>query len=64
MDVDERTSMMSETSPFFQEVPTFAKTDELTVTFYANLPSEVKRDLKNAGAQHFWNVSRRGLWLL
>ena len=27
----------------------FAKSDELSVTFYANLPVEVKQVLKNAG---------------
>jgi nuclear pore complex protein Nup133 len=28
---------------------TYAKTDELSVSFYANLPVEVKQVLRNAG---------------
>lgn len=48
MDVDDATSIQSD-SPSFPEVTTYAKTDELAVTFYANLPIEVKQVLRNAG---------------
>ncbi|KAF5315570.1 hypothetical protein D9611_004731 [Ephemerocybe angulata] len=47
MDVDETSSVMTD-SPMFPEVTTYAKTDELSVTFYASLPVEVKRELRNA----------------
>ena len=53
MDVDERSSMMTDATSFIPEVTTYAKTDELSVTFYANLPIEVKQVLRNAGMLYF-----------
>lgn len=52
MDVDEVASVSDSSFP---EVATYAKTDELTVTFYANLPIEVKQVLRNTGEfSVFW----------
>lgn len=47
MEIDDRSSVMSDSS-MLPEVTTYAKTDELAVTFYANLPVEVKQVLRNA----------------
>jgi hypothetical protein len=47
MDVDERESVFSERVPKSETV--FATSEELTASFYANLPAEVKQSLKNAG---------------
>lgn len=52
MDIDEGSSILSERSVSRVET-VFAKSDELSVTFYANLPVEVKQVLKNAGELAF-----------
>ena len=58
MDVDDGRSVLSDsrgTGGGLQK-PTqvvFAKSDELSVSFYANLPVEVKQVLKNAGELSF-----------
>jgi nuclear pore complex protein Nup133 len=46
MDVDEGGSVVHGPS---KSETLFAKSDELSVAFYANLPVEVKQVLKNAG---------------
>jgi nuclear pore complex protein Nup133 len=54
MDVDEGSSVFTErmNSRTSGEM-LFAKSDELTVSSYANLPVELGQVLKNAGNYHF-----------
>lgn len=49
MDVDDAGSSVVHTASKSETL--FAKSDELSVAFYANLPVEVKQVLKNAGEQ-------------
>jgi nuclear pore complex protein Nup133 len=50
MDIDERGSAMSEQSSRVASDFIFSKTQEMSVSFYANLPLEVKQVLRTAGA--------------
>jgi hypothetical protein len=50
MDVDERGSAMSEQSSRVASDLIFSKTHEMSVSFYANLPLEVKQVLRTSGA--------------
>ena len=50
MDIDERGSAMSEQSSRVANDLIFSKTQEMTVSFYANLPLEVKQVLRTSGA--------------
>jgi nuclear pore complex protein Nup133 len=47
MDVDEGNSMLSDRSGRTETL--FAKSEEMSAAFYANLPVEVRQVLKNAG---------------
>lgn len=47
MDVDEGSSIFSDRTGRMETL--FAKSDEMSVAFHANLPVEVKQVLKNAG---------------
>jgi nuclear pore complex protein Nup133 len=46
MDVDEGSSMLSDRTARMETL--FARSEEMSVAFYANLPVEVKQVLKNA----------------
>lgn len=48
MDIDESESVATERTRTYGET-TYAKSDELTVLFYASLPVEVKQVLRSAG---------------
>ena len=50
MDVDERGSTLTEHSSRMASDSIFAKTPEMSVSFYANLPLEVKQVLRTSGA--------------
>ena len=50
MDVDEEGSEISERGLRTDTV--FSKSKEMTVTFYAQLPVEVRQALRNAGSSH------------
>ena len=50
MDIDERGSAMSEQSSRAASDFIFSKTQEMSVSFYANLPLEVKQVLRTSGA--------------
>lgn len=50
MDIDERGSAMSEQSSRVANDFIFSKTQEMSVSFYANLPLEVKQVLRTSGA--------------
>jgi nuclear pore complex protein Nup133 len=54
MDIDERASIMTDRSlsKLGGDV-VFAKTEEMSVSFYANLPLEVKQVLRTAGRHTF-----------
>ena len=53
MDVDEEGSEIFERGPRTETV--FSKSKEMTVTFYAHLPLEVKQALRNAGASRAYH---------
>ena len=50
MDIDERGSAISEQSSRVASDFIFSKTQEMSVSFYANLPLEVKQVLRTSGA--------------
>jgi len=50
MDIDERGSTITEHSSRVAGDSIFSKTVEMTVSFYANLPLEVKQVLRTSGA--------------
>lgn len=50
MDIDERGSAISEQSSRVASELIFSKTQEMSVSFYANLPLEVKQVLRTSGA--------------
>ena len=56
MDIEELRSILSDRSAKSSHETIVAKSDELTVSFYANSPVEVKHILRNAGTQ---SVPRR-----
>lgn len=53
MDVDDESSEVFERGPRTDTV--FSKSKEMTVTFYAQLPVEVKQALRNAGTHSRWS---------
>jgi nuclear pore complex protein Nup133 len=59
MDVDGASSILTERTTRGGEEAVFAKSDELTVSFYASLPAELKQALKNASMSFFDAVSER-----
>lgn len=57
MDIDDRSSIMTDFS--LSRVGgdmLFAKTDEMSVSFYANLPLEVKQILRISGTRRIQNL--------
>jgi nuclear pore complex protein Nup133 len=70
MDIDERGSTITEHSSKVGSDSIFSKTPEMSVSFYANLPLEVKQVLRTSGASpayhrpqlhtyHFLQISTR-----
>lgn len=54
MDIDDRASIMTDRSlSKLGGDAVFAKTEEMSVSFYANLPLEVKQILRTAGRYMF-----------
>lgn len=64
MDVDDNASVFSERATFggHKSETLFAKSDEITVSSYANLPVEVKQILKNAGERHWFSFNPSHFW--
>jgi hypothetical protein len=62
MDIDERSSIMTDRSlSRIGGDMLFAKTDEMSVSFYANLPLEVKQVLRTSGACAYSGLNTHSL---
>jgi hypothetical protein len=55
MDIDERGSAITEHSSGVASNSIFSKTPEMSVSFYANLPLEVKQVLRTSGASQAYH---------